>query len=61
MKYKAIFTHNPQDFFEGAEPFELCQVLRFEPDDEAAFREILSLVDEGYKAVITMGGDSPDG
>lgn len=55
MTFKVIFTHNPQDFFSGLEPYELCEVVRFESQDEIP--AILDRVAEGYKAVIVIDGD----
>lgn len=26
MRYTVIFTHNPQDFFEGSEPDDLAEI-----------------------------------
>lgn len=53
-KYKVIFTHNPQDFFNGSEPGELTEIR---PVRLLGLRQILRKVDEGYKAVIVKGGD----
>lgn len=55
MSYKAILTHNPQDFFDGTEPYELCVVIHFENGNSLSeIRDILNFVDSGYKAVIVF-------
>ena len=50
MKYAIVFTHNPQDFFEGIEP-EYLTVVR-EATNEKLEAEIVPMVDEGYKAIV---------
>ncbi len=58
MKYKAILTHNPQDFFDGSEPHELCEKVEFDGSDDCPkIQAILQLVSNGYKAIIFRGGD----
>ena len=58
MKFTAIMTHNPQDFFEGAEPEDLQ--IRIDFDFESwpeKIPVILGLVSGGYKAILFPGGD----
>ena len=50
MKYTIVFTHNPQDFFEGIEP-EYLTVVR-EAAGEELEAEIVPMVDGGYKAIV---------
>ena len=50
MKYTIVFTHNPQDFFEGIEP-EYLTVVR-EATNEELEAEIAPMVDGGYKAIV---------
>ena len=50
MKYTIVFTHNPQDFFEGIEP-EYLTVVR-EATNEELEAEIVPMVDGGYKAIV---------
>ena len=55
MGYKAILTHNPQDFFDGTEPFELCEMVRFENgNSRSEIQRILNMVANGYKAVLVF-------
>lgn len=63
MRYKAIYTHNPQDYFEGCEDAELSEELDFDSSMEScvnAICNILKHVDDGYKAIILLkeGDDS---
>ena len=50
MKYTIVFTHNPQDFFEGIEPDDLIVVR--ESTNEELEAEIVPMVDGGYKAIV---------
>ena len=50
MKYTIVFTHNPQDFFEGIEPGDLIVVR--EATNEELEAEIVPMVDGGYKAIV---------
>ena len=50
MKYTIVFTHNPQDFFEGIEPEDLIVVQ--EATSEELESEIVPMVDGGYKAIV---------
>ena len=53
MSYRAYLTHNPQDFFEGAEPEELQVIIDFENvNSRREIAKILMLVSSGYKAII---------
>ena len=61
MKYKAILTHNPQDYFEGAEPEDLVVTVEFERSETKAFDCILHHVDNGFVGIITPNGDDGDG
>lgn len=51
MKYTIVFTHNPQDFFEGIEPEDLIVVR--EATSEELVAEIVPMVDGGYKAIVS--------
>lgn len=45
-----IFTHNPQDFFEGIEAPELNEIKRVSIEE---LQEVLEpMLNEGYKAII---------
>lgn len=57
MKYKAMLTHNPQDYFEGAEPENLVVTVEFERFETRAFDYILNLVDNGFVGIIAPGED----
>lgn len=57
MKYTVIFTHNPQDFFEGSEPDDLFEIKITDNIDHDTIMMILNQIKEGYKAII-MGGDN---
>lgn len=62
MKITAIMTHNPQDFFEGAEPEDLQVRFDFSMEgSQDVFPIILGLVRSGYKAILIPGGDDQDG
>lgn len=50
MKYTIVFTHNPQDFFEGIEPEDFTVIK--EATDEELEVEIVQMVDGGYKAIV---------
>ena len=52
-EYKATFTHNPQDYFEGLEPEELVETMTI--SDLFDLVQVLTMVDEGYKASIEPG------
>ena len=62
MRFKAVFTHNPQDFFNGSEPIELCETIEFEinkePLDEV-FADIIYEVSDGYSVIISKTEDDP--
>ena len=49
-EYKATFTHNPQDYFEGKEPAELVEMMIIR--DLFDLMRMLDMVSEGYKAII---------
>ena len=55
MKYTIVFTHNPQDFFEGIEPDDLIVVR--EANKEELEAEIVPMVDWGYKAIVFQEGE----
>ena len=55
MKYTIVFTHNPQDFFEGIEPGDLIVVQ--EATNEELESEIVPMVDGGYKAIVFQAGE----
>lgn len=57
MKYTVIFTHNPQDFFEGSEPDDLFEIKITDNIDHDTIMMILNQIKEGYKAII-LGGDN---
>ena len=50
MKYTIVFTHNPQDFFEGIEPEDLT-VYREVDADELSL-SISQMCVDGYKAIV---------
>lgn len=50
MKYTIVFTHNPQDYFEGIEPDELT-VYRDVDTDELSLL-IAPMCADGYKAIV---------
>ena len=50
MKYTIVFTHNPQDYFEGMEPGELA-VYREVDADELSL-SISQMCVDGYKAIV---------
>ena len=53
MSYKAILTHNPQDFFEGIEPDELRETIEFDNNgNKKEITKVLDMVSDGYKAII---------
>lgn len=63
MKYKAIFTHDPQDYFNGdLSAEETSKSFCFDSVEQCVFSicEVLKLIDEGYKAIILLqeGDDS---
>jgi len=57
MKYKVVLTHNPQDYFEGAEPDDLISEISFKRSESGAFDTILAMIDGGYTAIITPDED----
>lgn len=59
MKYTVIFTHNPQDFFEGSEPDDLFEIKITDNIDHDTIMMILNQIKEGYKAII-LGGDNTE-
>ena len=50
MKYTIVFTHNPQDYFDGMEPGELA-VYREVDADELSL-SIAPMCADGYKAIV---------
>ena len=50
MKYTIVFTHNPQDFFEGIEPDDLT-VYREVDADELSL-SISTMCADGYNAIV---------
>ena len=50
MKYTIVFTHNPQDYFEGIEPDELT-VYRDVDTDELSLL-IAPMCADGYNAIV---------
>lgn len=56
MRYTVIFTHNPQDFFEGSEPDDLAEIKITDDINHETITMILDQIKEGYKAII-MGGE----
>lgn len=56
MRYTVIFTHNPQDFFEGSEPNDLAEIKITDDINHETITMILDQIKEGYKAII-MGGE----
>ena len=50
MKYTIVFTHNPQDYFDGMEPEDLIVVR--EATNEELESESVSMVDGEYKASV---------
>ena len=55
MTYTIVFTHNPQDFFEGIEPDDLIVVR--EATNEELELEIVPMVDGGYYAIVFKVGE----
>ena len=55
MKYTIVFTHNPQDFFEGIDPDDLIVVR--EATNEELEAKIVPIVDGGYKAIVFQAGE----
>lgn len=51
-KYLAVLTHNPQDFFDGTEPNELCETVEFKRLSRSVRKNLLGAVRNGYKAII---------
>lgn len=49
-EYIVLFTHNPQDYFNGYECPELVEVRAFQKED--FLREITQMVSDGYHAII---------
>lgn len=52
--YHVVYTHNPQEFFDGIEPEDLTEDHTVPSDN---LMEIFDMVDAGYKAIIFPGGD----
>ena len=50
LKYTIVFTHNPQDFFEGIDPEDLT-VYREVDADELSL-SISQMCVDGYKAIV---------
>lgn len=57
-EYKATFTHNPQDYFEGNEPEELVETMTI--CDLIDLMQMLNKVDDGYKAIVEQKDGGPD-
>lgn len=51
--FKIYCTHNPQDFFNGDEPAELCKAY-YTSDLEA---DVSKEIEEGYRVIVTKGND----
>lgn len=58
MRYKAIFTHDPQDYFNGdISAEETSEILDFDDSVEScvsSINTILNYVANGYKAIILL-------
>lgn len=50
MNYTIIFTHNPQDFFEGIEPSELVEIRNVCGEDLRP--QLEPMIKDGYKAIV---------
>lgn len=50
MPYNVVFTHNPQEFFEGYEPDELTEFAKLTKDEIST---ITDRIDGGYYAIIS--------
>ena len=61
LNYKAVLTHNPQDFFDGTEPYEMCETVAFSHRNRKKIRHVLKAVDNGYKAIIFQNEGADDG
>lgn len=62
MKFRAFLTHNPQDFFDGTEDYELCEEVIIDGyGDEPHITKIFDAVAGGYKAILFLGGDNENG
>lgn len=61
LRYKAVLTHNPQDFFDGTEPHELCETVVFSRRNRKKIRRVLKAVDNGYKAIIFQSEGADNG
>ena len=56
-EYKATFTHNPQDYFNGIEPDELVETKTI--SDIFDLAQVFEKVDDGYKAIIEQKDGGP--
>lgn len=57
MKFRAILTHNPQDYFEDKEDAELVEEICFDDSLEGCFMSLARILDYvcgGYKAIILL-------
>ena len=52
-RFKIYCTHNPQDFFNGDEPAELCKAY-FTCDLEA---DVSKEIEAGYRVIVTKEND----
>ena len=50
MKYTIVFTHNPQDYFEGIEPDELTVYREVDTDELSLL--IAPMCADGYNAIV---------
>ena len=49
MKYTVVFTHNPQDFYNGEEPAELAKsYLTYDLE-----KDVSNELDNGYKVIVS--------
>ena len=52
-QFRITCTHNPQDFFNGAEPAELSRSYWTDQLEKDAEKELL----DGYQVIVTKAGD----
>ena len=50
MKFEVVGTHNPQDFYNGAEPNDLVKV--YITDEEDLIETIHELLNGGYQVIV---------
>lgn len=54
------FTHNPQDFFDGTEPHEMCERIDYSvADGLRGWADIVNRVSCGYVGVVFHQGGEP--